>query len=36
MWPYIVTGVECLLLLVVLPLALLSPGIWELFRRGRS
>lgn len=35
MWPYIVTGLECLLL-VVLALALLSPGIWELFRRGRS
>jgi hypothetical protein len=35
MWPYIVAGVETLLLAGG-ALALLSPGIRELLRRGRS
>lgn len=26
MWPYIVTGIECVVLFVVLPLALLWPS----------
>lgn len=35
MWPYIVAGVETLLLAGG-ALALLSPGIWARFHRGRS
>lgn len=35
MWPYVVAGVECVLLFVVLPLRLL-PGIRELFRRNNG